>query len=186
VLDVDELVADLQVASRESQPMLAARDVLDRALCDPGSVQQALPATRAELTPLHRSDELTVLKVVWAPHMWIQPHDHRMWAVIGIYGGQEDNTFFRRERDDPAHVARSGAKQLATGDIGVLGDDAIHSVENPLAVCTGAIHVYGGDFFARERSDWTRETLEPTTPPPDDWFEQWNRPGGAGHAAPLR
>ena len=50
----------------------------------------------AELTTLYVSDELTVLKLVWAPGMWLQPHDHRMWAAIGIYGGQEDNTFYRR------------------------------------------------------------------------------------------
>ena len=37
-----------------------------------------------------------VLNVVWAPRMSIYPHDHRMWAVIGIYGGAEDNTLFRR------------------------------------------------------------------------------------------
>ena len=28
--------------------------------------------------------------------MAIYPHEHRMWAVIGLYGGREDNTFYRR------------------------------------------------------------------------------------------
>ncbi len=44
---------------------------------------------------LYRDDDLTVLHVVWAPGMSIYPHDHRMWAVIGIYSGQEDNAFYR-------------------------------------------------------------------------------------------
>jgi predicted metal-dependent enzyme (double-stranded beta helix superfamily) len=35
----------------------------------------------------------------------------------------------------------------------------IHSVTNPLARFTGALHVYGGDFFAAERSEWDPETL---------------------------
>ncbi len=30
---------------------------------------------------------------------------------------------------------------------------------NPISRLTGAIHVYGGDFFAEERSEWDPETL---------------------------
>ena len=41
-----------------------------------------------------------------------------------------------------------------------LGRDVIHSVTNPTSRLTGAIHVYGGDFFATERSEWEPETLE--------------------------
>jgi hypothetical protein len=33
-------------------------------------------------------------------------------------------------------------------------------VANPLRKLTGAIHVYGGDFFAVPRSEWDAETLE--------------------------
>jgi hypothetical protein len=35
----------------------------------------------------------------------------------------------------------------------------IHSVTNPIRRLTGAIHVYGGDFFHAERSEWDPETL---------------------------
>ena len=28
--------------------------------------------------------------------MDIYPHDHRMWAAIGIYAGEEDNAIYRR------------------------------------------------------------------------------------------
>ena len=31
---------------------------------------------------------------------------------------------------------------------------------NPLRVFTGAIHIYGGDFFGTPRSDWDPETLQ--------------------------
>jgi predicted metal-dependent enzyme (double-stranded beta helix superfamily) len=176
VLDIDGLVADLQVAARETEPVLAVRDVLDRVLADVDTVREALPPTRAELTSLHTSDELTVLKLVWAPGMWLQPHDHRMWAAIGIYGGQEDNTFYRRVGDGRRdRVAPVGGKEMRPGDVTLLGDDVIHSVQNPLTTCTGAIHVYGGNFFTRDRSDWARESLEPTSAPPDDYFEEWNR-----------
>jgi predicted metal-dependent enzyme (double-stranded beta helix superfamily) len=40
-----------------------------------------------------------------------------------------------------------------------LGRDIIHSVVNPIRRLTGAIHVYGGDFFAVPRSEWDPEVL---------------------------
>lgn len=174
MFDVDELVDDLRAVAVEPEPRLAVRDVLDRALARGDGLQAALPATRAELTALHHSPDLTVLHVVWAPGMSIQPHDHRMWAAIAIYGGEEDNAFYRREG---GRAVPTGGKVLRTGDVTLLGDDVIHSVVNPLKTLTGAIHVYGGDFFARPRSDWDPETLEELPEPIDSRtvFEEANR-----------
>ena len=42
--------------------------------------------------------------------MALYPHEHRMWAVIGMYGGQEDNAFFRR-----APAVSSRGRQGAAG-----------------------------------------------------------------------
>ena len=39
--------------------------------------------------------------------------------------------------------------------------DAVDSVANPVAKLTGAIHIYGGDFFAGGRTEWDPETLVP-------------------------
>jgi predicted metal-dependent enzyme (double-stranded beta helix superfamily) len=85
------------------------------------------------------------------------PHDHRMWAVIGVYGGGEDNIFWRRLPEGTLEAA--GAKSLRARDCTALGRDIIHSVTNPLPRLTGAIHIYGGDFFAAERSEWDPEKL---------------------------
>ena len=46
-----------------------------------------------------------------------------------------------------------------TRDAQVFGPDVIHSVVNPIARVTGALHVYGGDFFGAERSEWDPESL---------------------------
>jgi predicted metal-dependent enzyme (double-stranded beta helix superfamily) len=93
--------------------------------------------------------------------MTIMPHNHNMWAVIGVYAGAEDNIFWRRLPEGPAgHVEAAGAKSLRARDCTVLGKDIIHSVTNPLGRLTGAIHIYGGDFLAQERSEWEPETLE--------------------------
>jgi predicted metal-dependent enzyme (double-stranded beta helix superfamily) len=89
--------------------------------------------------------------------MTVYPHDHRMWAVIGIYGGREDNTFYRRSLQG---LAVAGGKHFQTSDAVLLGKTIVHAVTNPLKRFTGAIHVYGGDFFATPRSEFDPDTLE--------------------------
>ena len=154
MFDPDSFVAGCREALGESQPRLAIKEVLERALSDTESMCAALPPEKAGIEPLHVSPELTVLKVVWGPGMRLGPHDHRMWATIGIYNGAEDNAFFRR---NGTSVIPSGGKALRQRDIVLLGDDVIHSVTNPLTELTGAIHIYGGDFFAMPRSEWLGE-----------------------------
>jgi predicted metal-dependent enzyme (double-stranded beta helix superfamily) len=155
--DTDTFVADCLAARAETDPRRAVKEVLERAVSDPSAIAGALPPDRAEIEALHVSDELTILKVVWAPDMRIRPHDHRMWAAIGIYSGGEDNDFFRRSESG---LASSGGRRLAPGDTVLLGDDTIHSVHNPTAQHAGAIHIYNGDFFATPRSEWDEATLE--------------------------
>lgn len=145
------LVSDLSDAMQEATPQLAVRDVLERLMRDPSAVAAALPCERAELVPIHVSPELSVFKAIWAPGMAVPPHDHRMWAAIGVFAGREDNGFWRRV-DGHGHIESSGGRTLAVGDVGLMGGDAIHSVNAP--AWTGAIHVYGGDFVAQQRSMW--------------------------------
>jgi predicted metal-dependent enzyme (double-stranded beta helix superfamily) len=89
--------------------------------------------------------------------MKLKPHDHRMWAVIGIYGGREQKTFYRRAEHG---LEQHGAKELNAKDTTPLGATVIHAVTNPLDQITAAIHVYGGDFFATPRSEWDPKTFE--------------------------
>jgi predicted metal-dependent enzyme (double-stranded beta helix superfamily) len=130
------------------------RDVVQRAVAHPGEVADALRPEAAGITLLHHADDLTVLHVVWAPRMSLYPHNHAMWAVIGIYAGQEDNSFYRRSAPGAPTITESGGKQLVERDVVLLGDDTIHAVANPRDRLTGAIHVYGGDFVNRPRSQW--------------------------------
>jgi predicted metal-dependent enzyme (double-stranded beta helix superfamily) len=85
--------------------------------------------------------------------MQVYPHDHQTWAVIGIYGGQEDNSFYRRRKDGPG-LELVNARSVAEAETISLGADAIHAVTNPRRKFTAAIHVYGGDFFTIPRSEW--------------------------------
>jgi predicted metal-dependent enzyme (double-stranded beta helix superfamily) len=115
---------------------------------------------RGELAKLYQSDVLTIVNVIWPSRFTLMPHNHQMWAVIGVYTGREDNIFWRRVpggRDGKIEAA--GARALCAKDVESLGHDIIHSVTNPLSRLTGAIQVYGGDFFGVMRSEWDPETL---------------------------
>ena len=161
MFDIKRLIADCveQVAADSSHK--GVRDVLSRAMANPAAVLRSLgEPERAGITLLHRSDQLTVLNLVWGPGMSIMPHDHRTWAVIGVYSGREDNIFWRRiQGSDGRQLEAAGAKSLCTGDVTAMGSEIVHSVLNPIGKLTGAIHIYQGDFVARERSEWDAETL---------------------------
>ncbi|MEY2475480.1 MAG: hypothetical protein QOG87_795 [Actinomycetota bacterium] len=143
----------------------------------------AMAPSEGGLTLLHHTDELTVLHVVWAPKMTLYPHDHRMWAAIGIYSGQEDNAFFRRSGPGERTLTDSGVKRLATGDTVVLGDDTIHGVTNPRDGLTGAIHIYGGDFVNQPRSQWGPGPVEERPYDMDEARRQFTLANEAWHAA---
>jgi predicted metal-dependent enzyme (double-stranded beta helix superfamily) len=49
---------------------------------------------------------------------------------------------------------------VPAGEVLVLGDDVIHSVANRRREFAVALHVYGGDFFAGNRSEWDFATFE--------------------------
>ncbi len=161
MFSAENFVADCRAAVQRDPTHMAVAEQMDAALRDPAGVIAELgEPTEAGLHVLYRSPKLTVLNVVWKPGMTVMPHNHDMWAVIGIYGGREDNIFWRRIKDDPeGRIEAAGAKALATGEYAPLGRDIIHSVTNPIPKLTGALHVYGGDFFEAHRSEWDPEHL---------------------------
>jgi predicted metal-dependent enzyme (double-stranded beta helix superfamily) len=156
-VDVEGLVEDLKRAGKQADGQRTVRAVLERAVSEPGALLAGIGEPReAGIHTLHRAADLTILNVVWAPLMVLLPHNHKMWATIGIYTGREDNILWRAAGP---RVGAFGAASLAEKDVFDLPDDAIHSVINPIPRLTGAIHVYGGDFFAAPRSEWDSDTL---------------------------
>ena len=151
-------IEDCRKALAESDPQAAVRELVAQVVSQPVGIIAALgePA-RAGVETLYKADDLTVLNLCWGPGMDLHPHDHRMWAVIGIYGGQEDNTFWSRSDEG---LKRQRMKSLVRGDAVCLGESVIHSVSNPLGEFTAALHVYGGNFFDTPRSGWDPQTLE--------------------------
>ncbi|MGY4474404.1 hypothetical protein [Bradyrhizobium sp. USDA 3364] len=161
MFDTERFVADCRAAFAADPSHRAVHEVVARAMSEPAAVFRALgEPERPESRALFHSPTLTILHVVWPPGFIVPPHDHHMWAVIGVYAGREDNVFWRRIPGEPNRIEAAGARALRARDTVPLGTEIIHSVINPIDRLSSAIHVYGGDFFATERSKWDSLTLE--------------------------
>jgi predicted metal-dependent enzyme (double-stranded beta helix superfamily) len=157
-MDIERFVADCVAANEETDSQVAVKEVLAKAVSTPTAVLAALgDPSKAGLNVLLSSPSLTIFAASWTPQMNLMPHDHLMWANIGIYTGREDNIFWTRTSDG---IEASGADALFVKDTAMLPEDALHSVTNPLLRFTGGIHIYGGDFFNTTRSQWNPETLD--------------------------
>ena len=161
MFDMERFVEDCKAAVKADSSHMGVKGLVDKAVSDPNGLMQTIgEPTRAGAFPIYNAPDLTILNLVWGKNMTIMPHNHDMWAVIGIYTGRENNIFWRRLPDeDGGMIEAAGAKSLGVGDVAPLGQDIIHSVTNPLDRLTGAIHVYGGDFFGVHRSEWDPEAL---------------------------
>ena len=154
----ERFIEECRAAVKASDTQAAIRELVASAVSEPAQVLRELGEPRlAGVDVLYRAEDLTILNLKWGPQMVFKPHDHRIWAVIGIYGGREQNFFFRRSATG---LTQHGTKELNAKDVTPLGATIIHSVTNPLDQITAAIHVYGGDFFATPRSEWDPATFK--------------------------
>ena len=158
MFEKERFIEDCRAALKEKNAQSAIRELVEKAVSEPAQVVRALGEPKLSgVNTIYRAEDLTILNLCWGPRMVFKPHDHRIWAVIGIYGGREENFFFRRADKG---LTRHGVKELNTKDVAPLGKSIIHAVTNPLDQITAAIHVYGGDFFATPRSEWDPKTFE--------------------------
>src|SRR5260370_40026502 len=97
MFDLNRFIADCETAVQEDDSHVAVKEIVARAVADPTAVLKAVgEPSGGGIQALHHSSSLTVLNVVWPPKMTIMPHNHTMWAVIGVYTRREDNIFWRR------------------------------------------------------------------------------------------
>jgi predicted metal-dependent enzyme (double-stranded beta helix superfamily) len=158
LVEMQKFIEDCIAANKETNPQEAVKEVLAKGVSNPSSMLKAIgEPTEAGLKVFLRSKDLTIFAASWTPQMNLMPHNHHMWANIGIYTGREDNIIWERTNDS---LDANDVRCLFAGDVATLNTSAIHSVTNPLMRFTGGLHIYGGDFFATERSQWDPETLE--------------------------
>src|SRR5262249_16214075 len=149
MFDLEQFIADCRAAIAEDAGYRAVREVVARAVSDPAAVIRALGEPNcAGMTPVYRASDLTIVDFHWGPSSTLSPPGPRMWGVIGVCSGREENFFWRRiVTDEGTRVEAAGAKAICAKCVEPLGRDIVHSVTNPLPRITGALQVYGGDFF---------------------------------------
>ena len=151
VFDPQEFVSRCRQTLTDPDPVLAVREVVAEAVSRPEALRAALAAAAPGPITWYQSPELTVQRIVWPNGVITPPHEHRMWAVVGVYQGQEDNTLWKRIQGG---VEQMGGRQLTAGEVLVLGPDAVHAIANPCRYPTIGLHVYGGDLITARRSEW--------------------------------
>ena len=128
MFELDQFIADCRTASAETS-RTAVRDVVSRAIAAPNGILKALGEPKgAGTTILYRTPELSIFNIVWGPGQMTTPHNHHMWAVIGLYTGREDNIYWRKTGGEPGLQA-ANARSLGAGECELLGPELIHSVE---------------------------------------------------------
>ena len=94
---IDEFVAQCSIAVKEDRGPAAVKEVVERAVGDRHLLNE-LPL-EADVKILHSAEDLTILHVVMAERPAGAgrpiPHNHLMWALIGVTHGSEENEFFR-------------------------------------------------------------------------------------------
>jgi predicted metal-dependent enzyme (double-stranded beta helix superfamily) len=148
--DADAFVAACQAAAGEGDAVIAVTAVVERAVADSAALEAAF-SRRAFRTSLYASETLTVERILWPPGLVGGAHEHRMWAVVGVYAGTERNAFYRRAG---AQLAPDGGRDLEPGDVVAMQAEGIHAVTNPRRGWTAGLHVYGGDIGGVPRSAW--------------------------------
>jgi predicted metal-dependent enzyme (double-stranded beta helix superfamily) len=158
---IDELIEGCRDAATTQDPVTAVMEVLGAFLHQPNLEHQLGPADRSTYEALYRGNDLLVLHGVVPPTPKpVDPHDHRMWAVVGVYFGQEDNQLFART--DDAALEPIEQFSLRAGELRPLDASTIHSVQASGGGYLGAVHVYGGDLFGAPRSTWRNGVEQPT------------------------
>ena len=182
-LDAEALVTRARGALEAPDPAQAVHDLLRAAIASapPRELRRALlgaeAAERVNGMPrfgqqvLVDSPELTIFHATLPPGFVNAPHDHRTWAVVAVYEGEERNVFYARR--DGTLVA-TGALVATAPRVVVMREDAIHAIENRLATPSYAIHAYGNAHFHVERSMWHPDSLAEQIRD-DGVFGAWSR-----------
>lgn len=161
MFDIARFVAECEAAIATDGGREVVREILTAANSDPAGIVSALgEPRRAGDQVLHRSPRLTILHIAWPPSFAQTPHNHLLWAEIGVYSGREDTILWRRTPDAKWLIEAIGAASLCAGSCLSLEHDVIHSVTNPLDRVTAGLHPYGGDLSpGAPRSAWDGVTL---------------------------
>ncbi len=125
----NKFIADCRTCLKAEDPIEAVKQLMNEILADRLAITAALDEVlpdqqlNADYAFLHRSEVLTILRVIMPAGLESPTHNHLVWAVIGVYKGQEDNTFYRRKNDT---IVETDHRECRTGEVIALPSDTIH------------------------------------------------------------
>ena len=152
VFDPEAFVQEVRAAATTADPVGAVQEVVASAIVDGTAINSVLGTDlKLEHETLLSTDRLTIQRIIWPAGLRSSPHEHRMWAVVGVYAGEEFNRLYSRAPDG---LTETSTQSVSEREVFVLDSDAVHSVENPAREWTAGLHVYGGDILNIERSAW--------------------------------
>ena len=102
---------------------------------------------------LYREDQrLALFTLVLPPGAATPVHDHLAWGLVGLHGGRQRETFYRRA-DDGAELTRLREEELCRGDYYRLvpPENDIHAVETVSDEPSVSVHLLGADVGCIER-----------------------------------
>ena len=177
--DIDEFIMCMRKAATDPSPAKAIRVEMDRYFENPEAIRLAMPAFDTDEEILFEDDTLTISYCRFRPNYTIPPHDHQTSALIGVYEGQERNSFFSTAGDD--FITKGKSVDLKAGDVLSMGPHAIHTVECIGSTPSYSIHVYLAPLSRIERNlyDVVAEKVIPFT---DDDFQRLVSDDDAVHA----
>src|SRR5262245_2008910 len=129
MFEIARFIAECEAAVASDGGRASVREILVAAISDSAGIISTFgEPRRAGDRVLHRSPRLTILHIVWPPSFTQTPHNHMLWAEIGVYSGREDNIFWRRcAPDSKWPIEATGAHSLCAGSCLSLEPDVIHS-----------------------------------------------------------
>lgn len=152
MFDAQSFVAECRAALVEPDVLAALASRVAGVFADREALLEAFGVgSKLRVATLHASADLTILQFVCPIGFAFPIHDHRMRSVVGVYSGVEDNVFYRRQDRTLLEVGRT---RVHAGEVAAHDSHVIHSIANLADEPLAAIHVYAGDFFHAERSEW--------------------------------
>jgi predicted metal-dependent enzyme (double-stranded beta helix superfamily) len=150
----------------ESEVLRQLKPHLEKLLANPSLPPESFKprSDRFAMNLIHMPDDkaFSVVSGVWNPGQTTPIHDHLTWALIGVYGGEERESLFRRldNGSNPkfAKLEMASEKINTKGHVTVLGSAGIHRVDNISKTPAWSIHVYGRDIGHTERHSYDQVT----------------------------
>ncbi len=164
---INDMGATIRKYAMESEILQRAKPLLEEMLRNPDSMPQEAFKPRKDRFAnnlIYMPDDkiFSVMGGIWLPGQATPIHDHLTWALIGIYDGEEHESFYRRMDDgsDPkvAVLKKVNERKNKKGHVTVLGKDGIHRIENVSDKPSLSVHVYGLDI-----GNTKRHTYDPAT-----------------------